>query len=395
MTALHERAIAAIDAAREDLEATSRSLHENPEVAFEEHASAGLLCALLARRGISAERSVGGLETAFRAELAGRSGGPTIAFLSEYDALPGLGHACGHNLIGVSAIAAAIGLSAAMPDLSGRGLVIGTPAEEGGGGKILLLEAGVFDGVDAAMMFHPASYTLVERPSLASFRLRVRYHGRPAHAAAAPDEGINALDALVAMFVSVGLLRQQIRDDARVHGIITNGGAAANIIPELTEGVFTIRAADDEYARALLDRVVGCAQGAASATGARLEMETKQGYSAMRNNGPMATRFGQHLAALGMPPDPPPSRYRMGSTDHGNVSQIIPAIHPYVSISDRQIAAHTVEFREAAITRQGFDAMHAAAKAMALLAIDLLSDGQLFDAARAAFANGANAASAR
>jgi amidohydrolase len=393
MTTYHDRAVAAIDGAREALCAASSALHANPEVAFAEHASSRLLCDVLARHGIPAERGVGGLETAFRAPIPGMPGGPTVAFLSEYDALPGIGHACGHNLIGVSAVAAGIGAAAAIPDLRGGAVVIGTPAEEGGGGKVLLLKAGVFSGVDAAMMFHPASYTLVERPSLASFRLRIVYHGRPAHAAAAPDQGINALDALIALFVSIGLLRKQLRDDARVHGIVTDGGAAANIIPERAEGVFTVRAVDDEYARELLDRVVGCAEGAAAATGARLELDTKKGYSAMRTNRPMARRFGEHLAALGRPVDPTPSRFRMGSTDHGDISQVIPAIHPYVAITDDPIAAHTIAFRDAAITPRALDAMITAGKAMALLAIDLLADPAFFADARAAFAEPATARS--
>lgn len=385
MEQLARRVVMAIEGARDELIETSRALHANPEIAFAEHKSAALLCGLLERHGLAVRRGVGGLETAFRAEMAGRSDGPAVAFLCEYDALPEMGHACGHNLIGTAGAAAGIGLAAVMRDVPGRLLVIGTPAEEGGGGKKILLEAGVFADVDAAMMFHPASYTLPERPSLASWRLRATYHGRAAHAAAAPEEGINALDALIQLFVAIGLLRQQLRDDARIHGIVTYGGAAPNIIPDRAEGSFSVRAADGDYAAECLSKVIACAEGAARATGARLEVETKEGYAAMRSNAPLARRFAEHLGSLGVPIDSRPQRMRMGSTDMGDVSQTLPAIHPYVSISPDPITGHTVEFRRAAISDLGQDRMIAAAKAMALTALDVLVDRELFSEVRAAF----------
>ncbi|MDR5697201.1 MAG: M20 family metallopeptidase [Armatimonadota bacterium] len=389
MDDLGQRVVAAIDAARDELIETSRTLHANPEVAFAEHNSAALLCALLERHGYSVRRGVGGLPTAFRAELPERRAGPTVAFLCEYDALPEIGHACGHNLIAAAGVGAGIGIAAVAAELPGRVLVIGTPAEEGGSGKKILLEAGVFADVDAAMMFHPASYTLPERPSLASWRLRVAYHGRASHAAAAPEEGVNALDALIQLFVSIGLLRQQLRDDARIHGIVTYGGAAPNVIPDRAEASFSVRAADDGYASECLSRVIACAEGAARATGARLETEAQKGYAAMRSNGPLAGRFAEHLASLGVPIDPAPQRVRMGSTDMGDVSQALPAIHPYVSISTDAIGGHTVEFREAAISDLGQERMIAAAKAMALTAADVLTDRAFFAEVRRAYTDGA------
>jgi amidohydrolase len=249
---MHERITAAIDAAADDLVALARRIHAHPETAFNEHQAAAWLTETLARHGFVVERGIAGLETAFRAEIRGVRPGPTVAILAEYDALPELGHACGHNLIACAAVGAGIGLAAVRDALPGTVLVLGTPAEEGGGGKVIMLQRGAFAGVDAAMMFHPAGYTVAERPSLASYRLTVRFAGKAAHAAAAPYEGVNALDALIQTFTAVGLLRQQLRDDARVHGIITYGGAAPNIIPDRAEAVFTCRAADAAYARDVL-----------------------------------------------------------------------------------------------------------------------------------------------
>ncbi|MDR7523454.1 MAG: amidohydrolase [Armatimonadota bacterium] len=258
---MHARILAAIDAASDDLIALARRIHATPEVGFQEHRAAAWLTETLERHGFRVERGVAGLPTAFRAEV-GTQRHPAVAILAEYDALPEIGHACGHNLISTAAVAAGIGLAALREQLPGTAVVLGTPAEEGGGGKVIMLERGAFQGIDAAMMFHPAGYTLATRPSLASYRLAVRFTGKAAHAAAAPHEGTNALDALIQTFVAIGLLRQQTRDDARIHGIITYGGAAPNIIPDRAEALFTVRAADGGYALEVLHRVIHCAEGA-------------------------------------------------------------------------------------------------------------------------------------
>ncbi|MDQ7844104.1 MAG: M20 family metallopeptidase [Armatimonadota bacterium] len=376
----------AVDAASEALVDLARRIHAHPEVAFQEVQASRWLSETLERHGFTVERGIADLPTAFRAEVRGSGPGPTVAFLAEYDALPEIGHACGHNLIAAGALGAGIGLAAVRSRLPGTVVVLGTPAEEGGGGKILMLQRGAFAGIDAALMFHPASYTLTMRPSLASWRLKVAFRGRAAHAAAAPEEGINALDAMVAMFVSIGLLRQQLRDDARVHGIITYGGAAPNIIPDRAEAVFSVRAADGAYAGEVLEKVINCGRAAATATGATLQVETQKGYEAMKPNRALAEAFGRHLEALGWPLDPPPERPKMGSTDMGDVSQRLPAIHPYVAIG-KDIAGHTVEFREAALTDQGFAAMLAAAKAMALTGLDLLTNPAFFEQVRAEFSS--------
>lgn len=376
--------VEAIDAAADELIALARRIHAHPEVAFQEVQSSRWLCEMLERHGFAVARGVADLPTAFRAEVTGSGGGPAVAFLAEYDALPEIGHACGHNLICTAALGAGIGLGAVAGRVPGKVVVLGTPAEEGGGGKVLMLQRGAFTGIDAAMMFHPASYTLTTRPSLASWRLKVKFLGRAAHAAAAPEEGVNALDALVQMFVNIGLLRQQLREDIRIHGIITYGGAAPNIIPDRAEASFSIRAADREMAAQTLERVLNCGRAAATATGARVEFETTKGYEAMKPNRGLAAAFEQHLRSLGWSLDPLPERQKMGSTDMGDVSQVIPAIHPYLMIG-KDIAGHTVEFREAALTDQGFQAMLTAAKAMALTGLDVLTEPGFLEEVRAEF----------
>jgi amidohydrolase len=384
-TAMHQQILAAIDAASAELVDLARRIHATPEVAFTEVQASAWLTEALERRGYSVERGVAGLETAFRAEVRGGRDGPGVGILAEYDALPEIGHACGHNLICTAALGAGIGLAAVCEHLAGRAVVLGTPAEEGGGGKVIMLRGGAFEGIDAALMFHPAGYTMTDRGSLASYRLSLKFTGKAAHAAAAPYEGINALDAMIQTFVAIGLLRQQVRDDARIHGIITYGGAAPNIIPDRTEAMFSIRATDSEYAHDLLQRVIRCAEGAALATGATLEHAAQKGYDAMKPNRTLGERFAHHLAALGYAQDPPPERPRMGSTDMGDVSQVIPAIHPYVAIGPKEMPGHSVSFREAALSERGMDAMLAAAKAMALVAYDLLAQPEFLAEVRREF----------
>lgn len=381
-----ETVLQSIDRAANDLVALARRIHATPEIAFQEVNASRWLADALERRGFSVQRGVADLPTAFRAEAVGSPGGPAVAFLAEYDALPEIGHACGHNLIGTAALGAGIGLAGVIRKLAGKVVVLGTPAEEGGGGKVLMLQRGAFAGIDAALMFHPSDSTLTARRSLASYRLQVKFLGKASHAAAAPYEGINALDGLIQMFVNIGLLRQQLRDDARVHGVITYGGAAPNIIPDRAEAAFSVRAEDSSYAAEALERIINCGRAGAAATGARFEYETKKGYAAIKPNRVLADAFGRHLQQLNWAVDSPPSRPRMGSTDMGDVSQVIPSIHPYLSIG-KNIAGHSVEFREAALSQQGFNAMLTAAKAMALTGLDLLTDSGLLERVRADFAS--------
>ncbi len=374
---LKQRTNATIDSMRDDLIRLSATIHANPEIAFQEFKSAALLCEALESRGLAVERGVGGLETAFVAKAAGTATGPSIAILAEYDALPDIGHACGHNIICTSAIAAGIAVSQVMNELPGRVMVIGTPAEEGGGGKLILLERGVFNDVDAAMMVHPASRTMVDRRSLASVRLKIEYTGKASHAAAAPEDGINALEAVILTFNNVNALRLHLKSDARVHGIITNGGSAANIIPDYASAIFSVRAASQKYAQEVLGRVIQCAQAASVATGAELKHTARPGYAEIVPNKAMANAFAENWRTIGVEVQEVRPNERMGSTDMGNVSQVVPSLHPYIAIAPAGTAGHTIEFREAAKSAVGHEGLINAAKAMAMTTIDLLSDPKL------------------
>jgi amidohydrolase len=358
----------------------------HPELGFEERGAVARLSGLLEQNGFRVERGVAGLETAFVAARAGRAAGPTIALLAEYDALPELGHACAHNLIGTASVGAGLALRAVLPALAGTVQVIGTPAEEGGGGKILMVEAGVFNGVDAAMMIHPANENLTRRRSKTSHTMLFEFFGKASHASAAPDRGINALDALIQTFNGINALRQHLREEARVHGIITAGGSAANIIPDYAAGRFNVRADSLEYAGEIIGRIRACAEAGALATGARLQFNEPEHYlDAMWPNPKLAELMEANLAALGIEVRPPAPDDRMGSTDMGNVSQVVPALHAYVAIADEDVMGHTVEFRAASGSPAGHEGMIQAAKALAMTTVDLLADPEAMTAVKRAF----------
>jgi amidohydrolase len=375
-----------VDGWRDRLIRIADTIHANPEVAFEEYESAALLSTTLDENGFSVERGVAGLETAFVATFKSKEHGPTIAFLAEYDALPQLGHACGHNLIGASAVGAGLAMKAVLPSLAGAIQVIGTPAEEGGGGKVIMVEAGIFKSVDAAMMVHPSSSNVTRRRSLTSHRLKVEFFGKPAHAAGSPDMGINALDAVIQTFNGVNAIRQHLRDEVRIHGIITHGGQAANVVPDYAAALFGVRSADLPYARKVIDKVRACAQAGALATGARLEFtEPTYYYESMMPNPKLADLVDANMAAVGIDARLPEARERMGSSDMGNVSQVVPALHPYIAICSEDVAGHSEEFRDASASPIGHEAMIQAAKVMAMTAIDLLAVPDNLAEVRAAF----------
>jgi amidohydrolase len=370
---LKRQVMDAVDARRDELVRIADTIHAHPEVAFEEYESAALLSGALEENGFVVERQVAGLETSFVATLGDHHDGPRIAFLAEYDALPGLGHACGHNLIAAIALGAGLAMKSVLPNLGGAIQVIGTPAEEGGCGKGIMVRAGVFDGLDAAMMIHPSWRNMTRRRSLTSFKVEVEFYGRSAHAGAGPDQGINALDAMVAMFGAIGLLRQQLRDDARVHGIITHGGDAPNIIPEYTSARLGVRAEDTAYATEVLEKVRACAEAGALATGARLEFKVGDVfYESILPNPVLADLVDANMAALGIEVRLPEPKERMGSTDMGNVSQVVPALHPYIDISPGGVG-HTAAFAEASRSPAGHEAMIVAAKVLAMTAVDLIA----------------------
>lgn len=352
----------------------SDDFYHNPEVGLKEVRTSASMRGFISSAGLSVEAGVAGMDTAFSAAFG--SGRPVIALLAEMDALPGIGHGCGHNIAGAASIGAGAALSAVLSrHLSpGKGtlLVLGTPAEELGRGKIEMIKAGVFNTVDAAMMVHGSSRRTVVKHFLGLIRLNFTFRGRSSHASAYPEEGINALDAVIQTFNAISALRQQMRSDVRVHGIITEGGKAPNIIPELARASFYVRANDLRELESVKKRVIDCAQGAGQATGCALEVEEEGDLNApMKINEAFAAVYRGSLAALNLKEDPQPPEKNVGSSDIGNVSQIVPTIHPHVPIREG-INIHTPEFAAATITEDGHRALLEGVKALGLTAIELL-----------------------
>jgi amidohydrolase len=359
-----------------DLEALSRAIFEHPELAFKEVFASATIAERLEGQGFAVERPYGGLETSFAARVG--SGGPHLGLLLEYDALPEIGHACGHNIIAAGGALAATLIARHLPGGAGRLSVIGTPAEEGGGGKVKLLEAGAFEGLDAVMMFHPADRTLPWRHALAAAHLRVQFRGKAAHAAKSPEEGRSALSAMLQFFAAIDALRQFVPQQARIHGIIRHGGAAPNVVPDFTEAVVYVRDLTAERARQLVERVEACAHGAAMCAGCTTTVEESAPlYTERKNNHTMADLVAGYLAEQGVAVEQPSFRNPVGSSDVGNVSLRVPAIQPYLQIADRGTPGHSVAFRDAAMTPRAHEAAMKMAVALARTGLDVLSDAQL------------------
>jgi len=386
MSDVKEHIGAAVERLGDDLEQLSRRIHDNPELGYQEVKAAGWLVEFLTGQGFKVERGVGGVETAFRGTLE-TGAGPTIAILCEYDALPGIGHACGHNAIAAAGAGAGAALAAVRDRLpKGRILVIGTPAEEGGGGKVRLIRAGVFRDVDVAMMVHGFDRWLGHMDLLAITRLGFEFTGRAAHASTDPWEGVNALDAVIQTFNNVSMLRQQMRPEARVHGIVTNGGQAPNIIPESAAATFLVRAPRLDLLAELRKRVIACAEGAAASSGTSLKVIelAETSYEPLKRNETLLGAFRANLGTLGVK-EGPPLTDRLASSDIGNVSQVIPTIQPLMQIAPDGTPIHSRAFEAAAVTPLARAGTLAAAKAMAMTTYDLLSDPALVAKARREF----------
>jgi amidohydrolase len=364
----------------------SHDLHANPELAYEEVRSAALVAGALDAGGMRVERGTYGLPTSFRAS-AGR-GGPHVVLCAEYDALPEIGHACGHNVIAASAVGAGLALAELAEDLGIRVSVLGTPAEERGGGKIDLIRAGAFDDADVAMMVHPGPTEVVDMPTLAWASLKVTFHGKESHASMAPHLGLNALDALTISYTAIGALRQHIRQSERIHGIITHGGDAANIVPNRTTGTFYIRAATSEDLTGLKERVLRCFEAGALATGCQLEVawEVKD-YQFVQMNQTLGSFYEANLEAVGRSAIPRVVvASQAASTDMGNVSHVVPSIHPMMSIHSLPAVNHQREFAAASVAPAGDRAVGDAALALAWTAIDLATLPGALDRVREDFA---------
>ena len=375
----------ALDRLADDLEQLSRKIHEHPELGYQEVKAAGWLAEFLGAHGFKVERGIAGVDTAFRATIE-TGEGPTIAIMCEYDALPGIGHACGHNVIAATGAGAGAALAAVRSSLPrGRVQVIGTPAEEGGGGKIKLIRGGVFTDVSAAMMVHGWDRWILHQDLLGIARVGFEFTGKAAHASADPWEGVNALDAVIQTFNNVSMLRQQVRPEARIHGVITSGGAAPNIIPEFAAATFYVRAPRIDEMWRLHARVVACAEGAATATGCTLKVvQHDNTYEPLRRNEPLLDAWRANMQRLGLT-DSPEVKDRLGSSDVGNVSQVTATIQPLVKIAPDGTAIHSRAFAAAAVSPLARQGMIAAAKVMAMTAFDLLADPALLARARQDF----------
>ncbi|MDR4938147.1 M20 family metallopeptidase [Rossellomorea marisflavi] len=377
---LRDQIIASLEENKEKYIEISHAIHDRPEIGNEEFYASKTHADLLESEGFTVERGVAGHETALLARRKSDKPGPAIAFLAEYDALPGLGHACGHNIIGTTSVSAAIALSKVIDETGGEVVVFGTPAEEGGpngSAKGSFVKHGLLEGIDAALMVHPANSTRITSNSLAVDPLDFEYIGKPAHAAGSPHHGINALDAVIGLFNGINALRQHVTDDVRIHGIITHGGDAPNIVPEYAKARFFIRAATRKTCSEVTARVKAIAEGSALATGAKLNVIAFQNeVDNLVLNRTYDAVFKEELERLGEYVSTE-ERNGLGSTDAGNISQVVPTIHPYIQIGPESLVAHTDAFREAAKSPKGDEALILGAKGLALTALRLVTDGEV------------------
>ena len=385
---IHESIKQRIEEVSEELISASHAIHANPELAFKEFFACETLTNALEHHDIKTEKAVYSLETSFEAKLNTDSEGATVAILAEYDALPGIGHACGHNIIATSALGAALGLHAVAQELQGSIRLIGTPAEEKGGGKELMARNGAFEGIDAAMMIHPAGTNLASMPCICVAEVEVIYHGKSSHASAMPHKGINALDGLLLAYQAISNLRQHIRSTERIHGIITEGGSAPNIVPDRSAGQFYVRAADDKELAQLKPRVQSCFEAGAKGSGCEVEVNwANVDYLDLNTNWPLAELFQEHAESLGREfiPYEEAVKFGAGSTDMGNVSHRLPSIHPMLAVAPPNVVIHNPEFAKWAASEKGDAAVIDGAKALALTAADFLLSTELQNRAKTAY----------
>ena len=381
--------IGQINAEKPQLTELALKIHANPELGLQEFKACEWLAQYLTKNDFIIERDICEMPTAFRATYG--KGKPCIGLLAEYDALPGVGHACGHNLICTIAIGAAVAAKQTVDRYGGSIIVIGTPAEENYGGKIIMASKGAFSDLDAAMLVHPDTADIAAVPAIACQQMNIEFFGKAAHASANPAAGINALDAMILSFNNINALRQHIQSTARIHGIITEGGHAPNIVPEHSAGEFYVRAADDVYLDELLQKVLNCFIGAGLATGARLEYKPNiLRYASMYSNMTLARLYVDNMQTIGREVKLFESKIplNVGSTDMGNVSRVTPSIHPMLAIAPKSISQHSAEFAAAAASETGINAMCEAAKAIAMTAVDLLSNAEMLQKVREEFKQG-------
>ncbi|GAA0177391.1 M20 family metallopeptidase [Clostridium sediminicola] len=378
---------AIIERIEKELIELNEYIYKNPELGLKEYKAAKAHVDLLRAHGFYVQEEYIGIKTAFKAIKESEKTGPTIAYLAEYDALPGIGHGCGHNLLGTTSTGAGIVLGELISEIGGKVIVFGTPAEENFGGKVDMVNYGSFEDVDVVMLSHPMHKYIKSGKSLAMEAIQFTFKGKSAHAAAFPEKGINALDAAINTFNNINALREHIRRDARVHGIIKEGGIAANIVPDLAIAQFYVRATTKTYLQKLVDKVKNCARGAALAAGTELEIiNYETSYDNMVTNETLMEAYSKNLRNFGIR-DLEEGEKITGSMDAGNVSHVCPTIHPSFSISDKEVVAHTIEFAEASIQPLAYEGMKKTIGTLVLTAVDVLQDESLLKAIKEEFKN--------
>lgn len=365
-----------IDDIKDEIFQLSRNIHQNPELCYEEHLSSAFIKDVLKKHGFSIEDNSGGMETAFKARFKGCCDGPVVAFLAEYDALPGIGHGCGHNLIASVSTGAAIGLSKLMGQIGGEVVLMGTPAEEGGGGKVILLEKGEFDDIDYALMTHPSTENLIGRGGLATTGMEITFTGVSAHSAA-PEDGVNALQGVIQTFNMIDAIRALLPLKANINGIITKGGIATNIIPDYAQCRLSVRAGSFGDLKVVINRIRNAVAAAEQLTGAKSTIVTGRVYAERYPNLTIGGVFKTYMEKQGETVNYPDPTAKIGSSDIGNVTLKIPAIHAYIKITDEKIVSHSMEFTKASITEKAHDITLKAAKALACAGYEILTDENL------------------
>lgn len=362
---------------KDELIQMSDHLYENPELGDEEYESMKLLTSYLQSHGFRVEAEIVDRPTAFRATFKSEKPGPTIAYLAEYDALPGVGHGCGHNMIGTMSVGAGVVLSKLVHEIGGSVVVLGTPAEETNGAKVPMAAEGIFDGIDVAMILHPNGESCESGGSLAMDAIQFKYTGKSSHAAASPEKGINALDGVIQLFNGINALREHVTSDVRMHGVISEGGLAANVVPDLAIAQFYIRANERAYLNEVVEKVTNIAKGAALMTGATVEITNYElSYDNMVTNEQLSKAFTKNLTQVSKYPVES-AKLDHGSIDMGDVSHVVPAIHPYIGLNDKDLVAHTKGFADQTITPDGHEALIDGVLSLAQTGYDVITDKQL------------------
>lgn len=383
-----ERIITFIEENKDEYISLSRRIWENPELGHQEFKACEWLTNELKKHDFEVEIGTGGLVTGFRGVYDSKIPGPTVAYLCEYDALPEMGHACGHNLIGVMSLAAGISVSKVIKETGGKVIVFGTPAEETSGGKVTYAEQGLFDTVDVALMVHPSQNYEKSGTSKAMEAIQFDFYGNAAHAASHPEDGVNALDAVIQTFNNINALRQHTTDDVRIHGIISQGGKAPNIIVDRAQAQFYVRTKQMETVEQMVEKVINCAKGAALATGCRMELSKHEfGYANLITNETLSSVYNDNLIQLGVKKEEIKSGLSHGSNDMGNVSQKVPAIHPYIKVPNAPFPVHTNEFRDAVGSDDGMKTLILGAKTLAATGYDVLTKREILEKIKEEFEN--------